>query len=137
MTATVVIPSFEPTCYQQIWVVSVDENNFRMFLELIIENSSKYRKDWRYNVFFWTARIDVKNAISTKPWPREKHPLYSRGPSLEFRDIFFKDLAIFSPFQRTGYYKIFLRGRTRIRPGKIFYDQNCDAIGKTLRENER
>ena len=44
---------------------------------------------------------------------------------------------LFSPFKRTVYYKIFLRGRTRIRPGKFFYDQNCDAIGKTVRENER
>ena len=57
MTAAVVIPSFEPTCYQQIWVVSVNENNFRMFFWPYIEKRSK---DWRCNVFFATDKTDVK-----------------------------------------------------------------------------
>ena len=49
---------------------------------------------------------------------------------------FVYDLAIFCPFQRTVYYKIFLRGRTWIRPWKTFYDYNSDAIVKTAREND-
>ena len=40
-----------------------------------MENGSEYRKYWRCNVFFWAAKTDVKNAISSKPWPQEKDPL--------------------------------------------------------------